>query len=323
MKILVVDDTLSERMYLMARLDRLGYEVIGAANGAEALELFARMHPDLVLLDVIMPVMGGLEAARRLRAIGNEWVPIIFLSQRAADEDIAAGIDAGGDDYLVKPVSDTVLMAKMRAMQRIAAMRAHQTELLASIARLNDKLLRMAEIDGLTGLPNRRRLDADLAREWDSCARFRQPLAAMMIGIDHLREIDERHGYLTGDDSLKRVAAFLESEIETPPDLLARYGGSKFFVLLPDRQLDQVADFANYLCRRVRELTAPDPAEDGEALPLTLSIGVACFLPETSGSPSLLQEQARGMLLLARRRGGNRIVTTAADELSPLLSVPV
>lgn len=317
MKILVVDDTLSERMYVMARLDRLGYEVVGAADGVEALERFARLRPDLVLLDVVMPVMDGFETARRLRAIGNEWVPIIFLSQRATDADIAAGIDAGGDDYLVKPASDTVLMAKMRAMQRIAAMRAHQAELTASVTRLSDKLSRIAEIDGLTGLPNRRRLDADLVREWETCARFRQPLAAMMIGIDRLREIDERHGYLTGDDCLKRVAEFLENEIETPPDLLSRYGGRKFFVLLPDRSIEQVTEFAEHLCRHAHDLTVPDAADSGKTVALALSIGVAGFFPETAGSPSRLLEQTREMLTRARRAGGDRVVAAFEDGHSP------
>ena len=312
MKILVVDDVLSDRMYLMARLIRLGHEVVAAADGMEALAIFARFAPDLVLLDVVMPVMDGLETASRIRALGDDggtWVPIIFLSQRNSDEDIALGIEAGGDDYLIKPVSDIVLMAKMRAMQRIAAMRARQAELTASLTRANEKLLRIAEIDGLTGLPNRRRFDAELAREWKSCARFRQPLSALMVGADHLREINEHHGHLAGDDYLKQVARFLEREINSPPDVLARHGGGKFCILLPDIQAGDMLAFAHRLHQGTSSLSRRMSAVTPDAL-LTLSVGVAGGrVPEAGGSPTELLSEAEEILRRAKRAGGNRVVT--------------
>lgn len=296
---------MGDRMYLMARLDRLGHEVVGAANGMEALEAFGRFNPDLVLLDVVMPVMDGLETARRLRALEDDdrtWVPIIFLSQRTEDADIAAGIDAGGDDYLTKPVSDIVLSAKMHAMQRIAAMRSRQIELAASLMHVNKKLLHLAQIDGLTGLPNRRRLDDDLAREWDSCARFRQPLALVMTGIDRLRDINERHDYLTGDDCVRQVAAFLESQVDSPPDLVARHSGGKFCILLPDSPASTVADFAEHLRREAASLDVPGVAS------LTLSIGISVRVPESDGAPDYLLREAHERLRQAKRAGGDRVI---------------
>jgi len=301
MKILVVDDSLSERMFLMARLDRLGHEVVGAADGLEALSLFRIHSPDLVLLDVVMPVMDGLETARRIRAMNTDWVPIIFLSQMTGDHDIAAGIDAGGDDYLTKPVAEIVLTAKMRAMERIAAMRARQIELTRSLARSNEKLQRLAELDGLTGLPNRRRLEEDLAREWEACARFRQPLGLILIDVGALKTINEQQGPLAGDDCLKQVAAMLESLVKTPPDLLARYGSGKFCVILPDSPEHDVLDFAQHLRAHLAALDAPGTPWPGKTIPPMIEIASVTRIPQAESSSTIFLNEARERLRLAKQ----------------------
>lgn len=301
MKILVVDDSLSERMFLMARLDRLGHEVIGAADGLEALALFRTHAPDLVLLDVIMPVMEGLETARRIRAMNTDWVPIIFLSQMTGDHDIAAGIDAGGDDYLTKPVTEIVLTAKMRAMERIAAMRARQIELARSLARSNEKLQRLAELDGLTGLPNRRRLEDELAREWEACARFRQPLGLILVGMDALKTINEQQGHLAGDDCLKQVAAWLESLVKTPPDLLAHYGSGKFCIVLPDSPESEVLGFAQHLRVQSATLNAPGKNWPGRETPPMIQIASITRIPQAESSPTMFLNEARAQLRRARQ----------------------
>ncbi len=123
MKILLVDDSITERQILTAYLSKLGHTPVIAENGLEAVKLFKTEKPDLVLMDVIMPEMDGYQAARKIREENSTWIPIIFLSGRVDPEDIAEGIAAGGDDYLPKPVNLKILQAKMVAMQRIAKMR--------------------------------------------------------------------------------------------------------------------------------------------------------------------------------------------------------
>ncbi len=123
MKILLVDDTSTDLVVLATYLRKMGHEVITCENGEQAFELFKLHQPDLLVLDVIMSGMDGYEVARRIRSLGDEWIPIIFLSSKTRAEDIVAGIEAGGDDYITKPVDQTVLIAKMHAMQRIAEMR--------------------------------------------------------------------------------------------------------------------------------------------------------------------------------------------------------
>ncbi|MDD5249813.1 MAG: SpoIIE family protein phosphatase [Rhodocyclaceae bacterium] len=123
LKVLVVDDTATNRQILQVFLRKLGYDVVFAVDGAQAVEQFAAAQPDLVLMDVMMPVMDGFEATRRIRQLcGSHWVPIVFLSALDKEENLVAGLDAGGDDYLFKPVSFTVLDAKLRSLTRTLRM---------------------------------------------------------------------------------------------------------------------------------------------------------------------------------------------------------
>src|SRR5438128_197643 len=138
MKILVVDDSRTARAAMLSLLARMGHSVIEAENGEDALQRYAREKPDLVLIDVAMPVMDGYEAAKRLRQDHpGDWVPIIFLSSMEADQDLDRAIEAGGDDYLVKPVSFVVLNAKIRALYRLETMRRKLSDLSSDLALAN------------------------------------------------------------------------------------------------------------------------------------------------------------------------------------------
>ena len=168
MKVLAVDDNRTNLHILQVFLRKLGHEVILAENGAIAVECFERDRPDLVLLDIIMPDLNGFDVARQIRQLElpGEWTPIIFLSSLTKDKDIEAGIAAGGDDYLLKPVSEIVLGAKIRAMQRIIQMRQSLLVLARKLDTANQELKRLTSLDGLTGIANRRHFDAILEREW-------------------------------------------------------------------------------------------------------------------------------------------------------------
>jgi DNA-binding response OmpR family regulator len=136
--ILVVDDSKTLRFALSKMIERMGHRAIVASNGEEALELFKRERPGLVMLDVLMPDMDGYSVARAMRSYRiDDWVPIIFLSAKEDDQDLERGIEAGGDDYLVKPVSYVVLNAKIRAMQRIDDMRQRLLQLSNELAQAN------------------------------------------------------------------------------------------------------------------------------------------------------------------------------------------
>ncbi|MEE9397205.1 MAG: response regulator, partial [Methylococcales bacterium] len=155
MKVLVADDTRTNLLIVKKYIENAGHEVITAEDGLQAIDLFNRTFPDLVLLDIMMPNMNGFDAARQIRQEcerRERWIPIIFLSAMGEDEDIAKGIEVGGDDYLTKPVSRTVLNAKLKAMARIADMQKQLDE-------ANRRLRELSEIDPLTKIANRRRFD--------------------------------------------------------------------------------------------------------------------------------------------------------------------
>lgn len=137
MRILLVDDIQLDRMQLAIRLKQMGHEVEAVASGQEALEIYSGFDPELVLLDISMPQMNGFELSRAIRARYPDWIPIIFLSGHDEPAMIAQAIEAGGDDYLVKPVNKLVLNSKLIAMQRIADMRRELKRTGAKLEELN------------------------------------------------------------------------------------------------------------------------------------------------------------------------------------------
>ena len=162
MKILLVDDVQMERIQLAIRLKQLGHSVEMAESGAQALELYPQFEPDLILLDVTMPDMDGFEVSRQIRQRYPDWVPIIFLSGHDEPTMIANAIEAGGDDYLIKPVDKIVLNSKLIAMQRIAFMRRELKQKSAELVKANAELEKLAQEDGLTKVKNRRYVDQKL-----------------------------------------------------------------------------------------------------------------------------------------------------------------
>ncbi|MDW2405925.1 response regulator, partial [Vibrio sp. 1262-1] len=152
MRILLVDDVQLDRMQLAIRLKQLGHIVKAVGSGIEALNTYESFDPELVLLDISMPEMNGFEVSRHVRETFPDWIPIIFLSSHEEPEMIAKAIDAGGDDYLIKPVDKLVLNSKLIAMQRIAHMRRELKQATAQLEQVNQLLTQQANEDGLTKL---------------------------------------------------------------------------------------------------------------------------------------------------------------------------
>jgi diguanylate cyclase (GGDEF)-like protein len=306
MKILLVDDTLTERMIITSYLKRMGHEVITGENGEEAVSLFKSTKPDLVLLDVIMPVMDGYQAARQIREATDEWIPIIFLSAKTDPEDIAAGIEAGGDDYLTKPADKIVVGAKMGAMQRIAAMRKRLLSVSQELEDANRELQRLVCIDGLTGLTNRRQLDTLLVEATRRCARGRYPVSVIMADIDHFKSYNDHYGHLEGDDCLKAVAEAIQGQLKRPADTAVRYGGEEFCILLPETPEAGAQHVAESIRRAVESL-AISQVPGMEPDRVTLSQGFASCIPEPGFDAAQLIQRADRALYQAKNEGRNRV----------------
>ena len=314
MKILVIDDSASQRLFLKAYLGKMGHEVVQAADGREGIERFGSCDPDLVLLDVMMPGIGGYETARVIRGARDQWVPIIFLSGCNESADIEAGIDAGGDDYLTKPFDPKVLEAKIRSMTRIAQMRRQLVLRSEELRTANAALMRLIDMDGLTGIANRRCLDRKLAEEIGRCARNHVPLSLVLLDIDHFKRFNDSHGHLGGDECLKAIAHMLDSELKRPSDLAARYGGEEFCLVLPETDCAGALLVAERLRASVAGLQVR--VTPGLLACVTASFGVASEVPSAGTDPHTLMAAADAALYCAKE-GGRNMVCQSRSPVMP------
>lgn len=304
MKILVIDDSNSQRLFLRSHLAKMGHEVVCAGDGREGIALFRECGPDLILLDMIMPDLDGCATAREIRACASHWVPIIFLSGCDQTEDIEAGIDAGGDDYLTKPFHPKILGAKIRSMQRIVEMRCELVSQSDQVIALNATLTRLVELDGLTAIANRRRLDRKLAEETARCARNQLPLSVILIDIDHFKRFNDTYGHVAGDECLKQVGKTLAGAVHRPADLVARYGGEEFCVVLPETDPDGAMQIAERLRAAIAGLMFQTSLGQTR---VTGSIGVACEIPSLGVASESLLTRADAALYRAKEGGRNRV----------------
>ncbi len=309
MNILLVDDTRTEQHIMTVRLSDMGHEVVCCSNGQEAIKLYTKYDFDLVLMDVIMPVMDGHEAARRIRSLGDDWVPIIFLSGRTSPEDIAAGIAAGGDDYLNKPVDEKVLAAKMTAMQRISAMRHRLIVVSQELEKANDELQKLANADGLTGLANRRIVDEYLEKETTRSIRSGLPIAVIMIDLDNFKAYNDTYGHVAGDSCLKKISKVLKNTISRPEDLPGRYGGEEFCAILPNTDLDGAKIVAERIRTNVEELKIPHSGNPDNNI-VTLSIGVSSHIPRKQAPSNQILSEADKALYQAKMAGKNIVMSS-------------
>lgn len=308
MRILLVDDSRAVASVIGARLTTIGHEVIVAENGEVALARFRDARPDLLLMDIEMPVMNGFEAAERIRALeANEdcaWTPIIFLTASDTPENLVTAIEAGGDDFIAKSVPEAVLEAKMKAMARIASLRAE-------LSRANRKLASLANCDGLTGLYNRRHMDACLDVQWAQATRIGASFGLLMLDVDHFKLYNDHYGHQAGDDCLRAIARILADVCEKANGaglaqgaFAARYGGEEFSMILPSVSPDACARVAGAAVAAVRGAAIPH-ARNADFGVVTLSLG-GTRTARAEGSLVPLFRAADSKLYEAKRLGRNR-----------------
>ncbi|MBG6223109.1 MULTISPECIES: diguanylate cyclase [unclassified Janthinobacterium] len=300
--LLIVDDQPSN-IQVLFDIFKDDCEVCMALSGEAAFAFIEQRQPDLILLDIVMPDIGGFAVCKRIKESARTAdIPVIFVTANNDPEEEARGLVAGAVDFIIKPFHATVVKARVK------------TQL--TVKRQADQLRSMAMVDGLTGVANRRRYDAVLEIEWRRAARERKELAVIMIDVDFFKRYNDRFGHLAGDNCLQQVAKALQQRIIRSSDLLARYGGEEFACVLPATGLDGALIFSKMLEQWVRALALPHP--DSEAAPVvTVSIGVAVGRPSEGGSAAALLAAADAQLYCAKQSGRARVCGQQFSEQRP------
>jgi len=241
-----------------------------------------------------MPGMDGYEVCTRLKADPTTaGVPVVFITALTQCEDEVRGLECGAIDYITKPIVPPVV--KVRVKNQL------------DLKRYRDLLEALSHVDGLTGVPNRRRFDEYLLHEWRRAERAGGALSLLMADIDYFKAFNDTYGHLAGDDCLKRVAQALEHCVHRPADLAARYGGEEFACVLPDTDLAGAVHLAERMVEAVRELAIPNERSEAADI-VTISMGAATITPSKDASPEQLIRQADVKLYQAKQEGRNRVL---------------
>ncbi|MCG9555093.1 diguanylate cyclase [Vibrio sp. Isolate31] len=307
MRILLVDDVQLDRVQLAIRLKQLGHIVEAVGSGKEVLSIYSDFDPELVLLDISMPEMDGFEVANEVRNRFPEWVPIIFLSGHEEPEMIAKAINAGGDDYLIKPVNKVVLNSKLIAMQRIAHMRRELKQSTAKLEQLNVLLQQQANEDGLTKLYNRRYMDTKLEESIAWHGRRNMFMTVILLDVDFFKPYNDNYGHIQGDKCLQDLANILRELFVRAGEFVGRYGGEEFVLILSDMDRDAAMQEAIRIKEALYEMNyvhGYSTASDR----VTVSQGVLSFAPEGGESIASIYEKVDQALYQAKQCGRNTFI---------------
>jgi diguanylate cyclase (GGDEF)-like protein len=300
-KILVVDDIPDNLCYLADVLSQAGYEARTVISGRMALTVVQTAPPELILLDIQMPELGGYEVCRQIKANQqSRSIPVIFLSALNDITDKMKAFEIGGVDYITKPFHTAEVLARVKTHLSIQCL---QQELQAA----NQELKRLVNLDGLTQVANRRCLDEHLAQEWRRMAREQQFLSLILADVDFFKRYNDTYGHLAGDDGLRQVAGVLQAAVKRPGDLVARYGGEEFAVVLPNTPIAGAMRVAERIQQGLRQLELAH--EQSTVSPyVTLSQGVATLVPQPISTPNELLGLVDAALYRAKAAGRDRIV---------------
>jgi diguanylate cyclase (GGDEF)-like protein len=296
--IVVADDDRITRELLAETLRAHGFTVEAVADGQAAVERVARGGVDLVLLDVLMPRLSGLEACRLLKGMTQDtFLPVLLVTVKTDTASRVEGLKIGADDYVSKPFDERELTARVEAMLRIKRLHDHVVEARA-------KLEQLSVHDTLTSLYNYRYLHTRLTEEFKRAERYHDPLACMVIDVDRLQSHNEAQGRQQGDAILRFVADAIRRSVREV-DVVARFGGDEFLVVLPSTHFAGSVTVAERIFRDV--VDRPFAGDTGRSTRVSLSMGVALYPSRDVRTKDALLRAADSALSTAKREGGGRI----------------
>lgn len=313
LRVLLAEDDATTRFLTRQLVAQAQYDVVAVEDGAAAAAALAEGDFSIVLTDWDMPRMDGLALCRHIRATAREGYVYVVLLTAKGSEYLVAGLEAGADDYVSKPVGKGELVARLNTGRRIV-------QLERSLRAATQRAERLSVTDALTGVFNRRYMAEQLGQEIIRAGRYHRSLSVVLCDIDHFKQINDAHGHQAGDDVLRAFARTLTSRLRSV-DWMARYGGEEFLVVLPETNLEGATTVAESL--RAAVAHAAHETNAG-MVPVTASFGVAAFRPNARetidpdpvGSLERLIAVADRALYDAKAGGRDR-VTAAVDPVEP------
>ena len=290
-RLLVVDDQ-PVNIQAIYQAFSADHQVLMATGGEQALTAAASKQPDLILLDVVMPGMDGLEVCRRLKAdAATRDIPVIFVTAHSDEAAETQGLALGAVDFISKPINPAIVRARVKT---------HLT--LKSQA---DLLRQWVYVDGLTGVGNRRWFDEQLDTEWRRAMREGSELSVVLLDVDYFKRYNDHYGHQEGDTCLRALAGCLQEAVKRPADLVARYGGEEFVCLLPGTPLQGALTFARQLGAGV-EVLGLEHTKSMVSAVVTVSLGVCTAHGSHPGGAKALLRTADAQLYDAKAAGRNR-----------------
>jgi two-component system, cell cycle response regulator len=306
--VLVADDDATCRLVVQHVVERLGHRCIPADDGEQAWRVLQDRVVDVLVTDWMMPGLDGPELCRRVRSSeGRRYTYIILATGLSDRDDMVAGMEAGADDYLTKPIDPFDVQTRLIAAARVTGLHHQLDEFRTELERLNDRLAIQARTDPLTELGNRLRLHEDLSAVHTRAAASGESYALAMCDLDWFKGYNDTNGHLQGDEALRQVAAALARGCRVT-DRAYRYGGEEFVIVFNDETIAGATTAAERLRRSVELLGLHRGPEPGAGV-MTISVGVAGWDVESGLESSAVLEQADAALYEAKEEGRNRVVT--------------
>lgn len=319
-RILIVEDNLTNLSLLAAMLRGAQLTVAIAVTGAEALKQIEAHPPALILLDVKLPDTNGFDLCQILKDNPvTQDIPIIFMTALTEVSDKVKGLSMGAVDYITKPFHPAEVLARVRIHLEMRLLTCRVLEQAAQLEEANHELQRLARLDALTQVANRRWFDEYLDREWRRLSREHKPLSLIFCDVDCFKTFNDHYGHLRGDTCLKKLANVLERTAKRPADLVARYGGEEFILILPDTEATGALRVAHAIQESLCQLQIPH--EQSSVTPfVTVSLGITCQIPTLETSSDDLVATADRALYLAKQKGRNTYHILPPEAVSESLS---
>ncbi len=313
--ILIIDDDVTNLKVAAEPLRADGVEILTARDGLTGISRARLAQPDLIILDVQMPGIDGFETCRRLKADPiTKAIPVIFMTALSNIDDKLRGFAAGGVDYVPKPFQIEELLARVNThlllyqlQQALQAEIYERKQAETALRKANQELHRLAVLDDLTQIANRRRFDQYLAMQWQQMPST--VVSLLLCDIDYFKRYNDGYGHQPGDRCLFQVAQAISRAVGRVQDLAARYGGEEFAIILPDTDLEGAAQVGEAIQRELQALKLPHAYSEVSAC-VTLSIGAASAIPSQAVEPASLIAAADAALYAAKHQGRNRVVSS-------------